>query len=172
MKINSEHIPLENIKRKINVFTLIFSSLILFDIILGVQVSKEEIQHKVYLKQRTGTIRSSGTKSVFGIVTNKQEYPLRKAPLYNDSKEGDKILIHKSKLLDQVTKIEFKNIEYTDSAYSLYAFYYLFPFICITSSLCAYFLDKFRSPYFDFFLILSSIMTVYLVLSIFTNSKI
>lgn len=81
MKENSEDSRFENIKRKINVFTLIFSSLLLFDILLGVQVSEEEIKNKTYEQQRTGTIRSTGTRTVIGQIIQLLEITTFQMPL-------------------------------------------------------------------------------------------
>lgn len=170
MKLDSKDYSSEQIKGAINVFTLIFSAILLFDMLLGVKVSEEKVEHRAYYKQQTGTIKNRSTKTIIGIITNKNEYPLRESSFYNISRIGDLIEIHKSKILGEVIKIRFKNIEYKDSAYSIYMFYYLFPVICITSSVCALIFYKFYRPYFDFFLVLSVILTIYLMISTFTNN--
>lgn len=170
MKATSEIDSYKHIKRTINVIILIFSTVLLLDILLGVQASEEEIKYRTYEQQRTGSIRSSGTRTVIGIITNKNDYPVRNVSFYNDSRKGDKIFIFKTKILGEVTKIRNKNIEYLDPVYSIYSFYYLLPLICFTSSFYAFILDKFQSLYYDLFLVLSSVITFYLIISIFTRN--
>lgn len=170
MNFKSEQSSFPNIRRKLSILNFTFSIILIFDILLGVKISREEINYKPYYKQQTGTVRNRSTRIVIGIITDQNEYPLRKKQLYNTSKEGDEILIYKTKIFEEVTKIKHNDIDYDDSAYSIYAFYYLFPFLCLIISMGTFIMDKFKSPYYNFSVILSTILTIYLLISMITNN--
>jgi len=172
MKVNAEAFQMESIKIKIIYFTLFFSTLLMFDILLGVQLSEEQIEDKAYKELQTGTVKNRGKRTVIGIVTNKSEYPFRNPTFYNEARKGDILLVSKSKIFGEVTKIKYKNIEYENAVFSIYAICYLFPIICFTSSIGGFILYRFKSSHFDFFLVLSSIITIYLIISMVTNNNI
>ncbi len=172
MTLNSMDYSLKNFKRIINIFTLVFSAILLLDMLLGVEVSEERVEHRAYYKEEVGTVRDRDFRTVIGIFTEKSEIPFREATLYNILRKGDLVEIQKSQILSEVINIRFNGIDYKEAAYSVYSYYYLFPIICIAGSVGAFFSGKLNKPFYDFFLVFSSIVTVYLLISMVTNNRI
>jgi len=150
---------------------LFFSLILIIDIISGVNVTKETIQSNERYAQSSGYLgRGSSSTTIFGIKTNKSEYPITNVSLYNNSKKGDNMQTYKTKIFGEVLKIKHQNTIYEYPSYSRYKLYNLFPISCLIFSIFSILAYNYKREYFDFFIILSVILTIYLSISMITNS--
>ncbi len=171
MSLNLKDLSYERCKSKIIAFLILCSSILILDMFFGITISKEVVKHIVYFERPGGGYRNGVGEPdpIFGIITNKREYPLRNASLYNDSEKGDTITVSKSKILKEIIQLKRNGTEYKNAGYSIYSFYRIFPIIYIFSSLYAFIAYRRQWPWLDFFVILASILSLYLIFSFFFN---
>lgn len=147
----------------------LFSAILLADIGTELNESEEVI---TYLKSYRQSGRTGGGGwRVFGFMTNKGQYPCSRE-LYMAIYEGDSVTVYKTKFLREATKIRINDIEYRHGTYSIYNWYYLFPIVCIVSTILAFIFRNRNRKKYETCLILSSILTIYLTISIFTNNTV
>jgi hypothetical protein len=160
----------KTLKILLNIGTVIFSILLIADILSGFEVSEEIVEHKLNTVRSSGGLRHSRSVSVIGFETNVNTYVLKEPSIFINVGKGDTIRLYKTKIFGEVGKIEHQRQVYKDAAFTVYALNYLFPVICIISSFGALFFIRSRLPVFDLILMVSVFMTGFIIISMITNN--
>lgn len=155
-------------KTVLNITTLLFSLLLIADLIIGIEAYEEKIvSYKNYTQH---SYRGSGTRK-FGIITDKDVYPLNSTKLIRDTNEGDTIKIFKTPLLKEVIRIEHKQTIFKDPSYSIYNSFFILPILFILSSFIACYAHfKYNIEHFDIYTLVSGLLFLLSIISMITNN--
>ena len=116
-------------------------------------------------------IQDGGRYPVFGIYTDKGEYPTTKS-IIGTVGAGDSIQIFKTKILGELTHLKISERIVRNETFSVYNYFGFFPIVCILSTLLAIIFRKRNQEKYDTFLIISTLILFYLTISIFSNNSI
>lgn len=143
--------------------SVIFSLVLILDMIIGFDTSNEVITHF--------KVQDGGRYPVFGIYTDKGEYPSTKNMIGMVS-TGDSIQIFRTRILGELTQVRISEKTVRNETYSIYNNLRFFPLVCILSTILALIFRTRNEGTYDTFLIISTLVLIYLTISIFSNNSI
>lgn len=144
-------------------FTTILSSILVIDMLSGINSSTEIVKHK--------KIQNGYNSSEYGIYTNKGEYPTSKKLVLAISK-GDSVKIFKTNLLGELSHIEWSERTIKNEFYSIYNHLRLFPIVAIISTMLSIMFRARNEKVCDTFLLISTLLLIYLFIAIVSNNTI